>query len=73
MLKIRGTYFNGQLQLDKPVNLKKPVKVLVTFEEHGSAQNLKISDFSFIQSQEILKEYKGSFSDEVIEDRRIDL
>jgi len=71
MLRVNGTYYNGKLQLDKPVRTKKPMKVVVTFEDINN-QRLNLSDFSFIESQELLKDYKGSFSDEVIEERQVD-
>jgi hypothetical protein len=41
----------------------------VTFEEE-SKTHLVLSDFSFLETQDLLKDYKGSFSDEVIEERR---
>jgi hypothetical protein len=69
MTTINGTYFNGQLKLEKTLKTKKPVKVTVTFEEEAK-KCLSISDFSLLESQELLKDYKGSFSDEVIEERR---
>ncbi|MFA6401846.1 MAG: hypothetical protein WCX31_09510 [Salinivirgaceae bacterium] len=69
MKTITGTYFNGQLKLERPLKTKKPVKVTITFEEEAK-KRLLISDFSFLESQELLKDYKGSFSDEVIEERR---
>jgi hypothetical protein len=69
MTTITGTYFNGQLKLERQLKTKKPVKVTVTFEEE-SKTSLALSDFSFLESQEQLKDYKGSFSDEVIEERR---
>jgi len=69
MTTITGTYFNGQLKLERPFKTKKPVKVTVTFEEDIKTP-LVLSDFSFLESQELLKDVKGSFSDEVIEERR---
>ena len=72
MIRISGTYFNGKLHLDKPVKTKKPLKVVVTFEELNN-KRLELSDFSFFETRELLKDYKGSFSDEVIEERRIEL
>jgi hypothetical protein len=69
MTIIKGTYFNGQLKLDRPLKTKKPVKVTVIFEEE-SKSHLELSEFSFLESQELLKDYKGSFSDEVVEERR---
>ena len=69
MTTITGTYYNGQLKLERPFKSKKPVKVTVTFEEELKTP-LAFSDFSFLESQELLKDVKGSFSDEVIEERR---
>lgn len=69
MTTITGTYFNGQLKLERPLKTKKPVKVTITFEEELKS-SLALSDFSFLESQELLKDYKGSFSDEVVEERR---
>ncbi len=74
MTTITGTYYNGQLKLERPLKTKKPLRVTVTFEEESfeeeSKTNLTLSDFSFLETQELLKDYKGSFSDEVIEERR---
>jgi len=69
MEKITGTYYKGRLSLDKPLKVKKPVKVMVTLLEETETR-LSISDFSFLESQELLKDCKTSFSDEVIEERR---
>lgn len=69
MTTITGTYYNGQLILERSYETKKPVKVTVTFEEEINMP-LVLSDFSFLESQELLKNVKGSFSDEVIEERR---
>jgi hypothetical protein len=69
MKTIKGIYYNGQLKLKSPLKTKKPLKVTVTFEEEPK-KRLALSDFSFLESQELLKDYKGSFSDEVVEERR---
>lgn len=69
MTTITGTYYNGHLKLEKPIKTKKPINVKVTYEE-DSITRLALSDFSFLESQELLKDFKGSFSDEVIEERR---
>jgi len=69
MTTIAGTYYNGQLKLERPLKTKRPVRVTVTFEEE-SKKILKLTDFSFLETQDLLKDYKGSFSDEVIEERR---
>ena len=69
MTTIAGTYFNGQLKLERPIKTEKPVKVTVTFEDEVK-NYLQVSDFSFLEVQEILKDYKGSFADEVVDERR---
>ena len=69
MTTITGTYYNGHLKLERPLKTKKPVKVTVIFEEE-SEKSLKLSDFSFLETQALLNDYKGSFSDEVVEERR---
>jgi hypothetical protein len=45
------------------------VKVTITYEEEPKTR-LLLSYFSFIESQESLKDYQGSFYDRVIEERR---
>lgn len=69
MTSITGTYYNGQLKLERPFKTKKPLKVTVIFEEEPE-RNLKVSDFSFLEMQALLKDFKGSFADEVVEERR---
>lgn len=75
-MKLSGIYFKGKLSLDTPFQSEKPVKVTVSFPSPKSKiknKKLKVSDFSFLQTQELLKDYKGSFSDEVITERRNEL
>lgn len=69
MTAITGTYYKGRLKLDRPIKLTKPVKVTVLFEKDKSS-GLKLSDFSFAETQELLKDCKTSFAEEVIEERR---
>lgn len=73
MLSIVGTYENGYLKLDKHYITKNPVKVIVTFLEeiqNKSENGLDLKDFSFSKSQKNLENYKGSFSEAVVEERR---
>ncbi len=73
MLSIAGTYTNGQIIFEREISLKKPTKVIITFIEDiviPTGRSLKLSDFSFSKTQELLKDYKISFSDTVIEERR---
>lgn len=76
MVTVVGTYQNGYVKLDKEYLSEKPVKVIVTFLEEietTSEKRLSLSDFSFSKSKRTLSDYKGSFSDTVIEERRNDL
>jgi hypothetical protein len=76
MLSLIGTYENGYLKLDKDFKTDNPVKVIVTFLEEiqiKSEDGLELKDFSFSKSKKNLQNYKGSFAESVIEDRRADL
>jgi hypothetical protein len=73
MVRVNGTYHKGKLLLEKPIKTKKPIKVVVTFEDSDDKKRLTLSDFSFLQTQKLLEGYDGSFSDEVIEERRNEL
>ena len=76
MVAVVGTYQNGYVKLDKDYSSNNPVKVIVTFLEDIQIQSdkgISLSDFSFSKSQKNLENYKGSFSDAVIEERRLEL
>lgn len=76
MVAVTGTYQNGYIKLDKEYSSESPVKVIVTFLEDvqsSAKKGLSLSDFSFSESQKNLENYKGSFSDAVIEERRMEL
>lgn len=69
MLAVNGIYEQGKLQLQEDVPFTKPVKVIVTFLEEVQPKKLDLNQFSFAESQALLKDVKGSFSDAVIEER----
>lgn len=76
MIAVVGTYQNGYVKLDKEYTTDNPVKVIVTFLEEVQSQadkRLTLDDFSFYKSQKNLENYKGSFSEEVMEERRTEL
>ncbi len=76
MVTAIGTFQNGYVKLDKDYSSPKPVKVIVTFlddVEVESEERLSLSDFSFSKSQKNLESYQGSFSDAVIEERKLDV
>lgn len=73
MIQLSGTYNNGSITLDEPINVEKPVKVLVTFADEDitvKQKRLTLDDFSFAKSRELLKDVKVILSDAVIEERR---
>jgi len=73
MLAVIGTYENGYVKFESDITFKNPVKVIVTFldeVEPISEKGLSLSDFSFSESKKLLKDYKGSLSDSVVEERR---
>ncbi len=76
MVALVGTYLNGYVKLDKEFISSNPVKVIVTFLEEipiPTEEGLALSDFSFSESQKNLEDFKGSFSDSVVEERRAEL
>jgi hypothetical protein len=76
MIAVNGTYENGIIRLDRRIQAKKNVKVIVTFldeELHNDSKRLKIKDFSFLKSREKSKRFKGSLAEAVIEDRKAEL
>jgi len=76
MVALVGTYLNGYVKLDKEFISSNPVKVIVTFLEEipiPTEEGLALSDFSFSESQKNLEDFKGSFSDSVVEERRVEL
>lgn len=76
MLSIVGTYQNGYLKFDKDYSTKYPVKVIVTFLDEvpsKSEKGLDLTDFSFSKSKKNLENFKGSFADQVVEERRAEL
>ncbi len=76
MVAVVGTYQNGYVKLDQDYSSNNPVKVIVTFLEDvqiESDKGLTLADFSFSKSQKNLENYKGSFSDTIVEERRLEL
>lgn len=76
MVVVLGTFQNGFVKLEGEFPTNRPVKVMVTFLEDVDNQSdigLSLSDFSFAKSQKNLENFKGSFSDTVINERRLDL
>ena len=73
MLSVRGVYENGEIKIKEKVSITRETPVIITFLEvlpEEKTKKLDISEFSFNRSKDILKDYKGSLSDTVIEERR---
>ena len=64
--------FNRQIIINIPENIGKNKKILIIIVEieDKKSERLKLSDFSFYKTRKLLKDYNGSFSDTVIEERR---
>jgi len=76
MIAVNGIYENGIIRLDRKIRAKKTIKVIVTFldeELQEDSKRITLKDFSFLKSREVTKNYKGSLSEDVIEDRRAEL
>lgn len=76
MIAVNGTYENGEIRLDRRIQTKKTIKVIVTFldeELTNDSKRLSTNDFSFLKSREKSKRFKGSLSDAVIDDRKAEL
>ena len=72
MVSLVGIYQNGFVKFDKDYSSDNPVKVIVTFLEdipNNSENGISLADFSFAKSKKNLENFKGSFSDTVIEER----
>ena len=75
MISVKGVYVNGEVKLKEKIPASGEIPVTVTFledvgNEHDETKKLDLSTFSFNQSRELLKDYKGSLSDAVIDERR---
>ncbi len=44
MLSIKGIYENGIVKLDKPINVNKPLKVIITFIDEEIQINYQVID-----------------------------
>ena len=64
--------FDRQIIINIPENIVESKKLLITIDEieDKKTERLKLSDFSFYKTRKLLKDYNGSFSDTVIEERR---
>ncbi len=70
MRTLSGTYHKGRLKLDRPLKSDKPLRVQVIVEDEQETQAFTLSDFSFLETQEMLKDCKTSFAEEVVKERR---
>ncbi len=63
-------------KLEKDYSNSNPDKVIATYlknEQDRSLKELNLSDFSFSKSKKILEKYNGSFSQTVIDERKLEL
>lgn len=71
MVQIKGQYFNGRLILQTPVSSAEPLEVIVTFPALEAAQEipLDLNQFGFASAKELLKDFRGSFTEALLEER----
>lgn len=75
MWSVKGVYEDGRVRLDKEISASGEVPVIVTFLESKKGKRedspkLNLNKFSFHKARKILKKYRGSLSEAVIEERR---
>lgn len=72
MVQIRGKYFNGVLTLQEPVSSESPLEVIVIFPdvEASGEKPIDLADFGFAKAQMLLKDFKGSFTETLLEERK---
>ena len=73
MVTVKGIYENGMIRLEKEIETKKALPVIVTFLEddsQGDTKQLTLNDFSFSKARKVSSGYKGCLSDAVIEERK---
>ena len=74
LVTVEGIYQNGQIHLSDKVPFDDAKKVIVTFLNEPIAKSEKVQlqfdNFSFKKTREALKNYKGSFSDDLVNERR---
>jgi len=73
MLALKGVYENGNVTLNRRAPVNRRVDVVITFLEEIEepvAKKLNTHAFSFAKSREILRDFNGSLSEEVLMERR---
>lgn len=72
MVQIHGKYFNGVLTLQEPVSSERPLEVIVIFPdvEPSEEKPFDLADFGFAKAQLLLKDFKGSFTETLLEERK---
>ncbi|MBC8184838.1 hypothetical protein H8E88_27415 [candidate division KSB1 bacterium] len=76
MLTVKGVYDHGRIKMIHDVKFDKTINVLITFLEDFEIQNVipkREKTFSFKKSKKLLKNYKGSLSQAVLDERRSQL
>lgn len=67
---LKGTYFNGTFELEKPVDFKEKIEIVVVFLEPEKIKENDIKKFSFRQSLAFTKDLNLDISKTIIEERR---
>lgn len=73
MVAVIGTYEDGRVTFEHELSIPNKARVIVTFldeVEPHSKKVLNLSNFSFAKTRALLKNFKGSLSEVVVEERR---
>lgn len=72
IVQVKGKYFKGVLTLQQEISSEKPLDVIVVFPEveQKGEELLNFSQFGFTKAQELLADFKGSFTKTILEERR---
>lgn len=76
MLTVKGVYEHGRIKMIQDIKFNKTINVLITFLEDFEIQNVppkKEKSFSFKKSKRLLKNFNGSLSKAVLDERRSQL
>lgn len=76
MLSIKGKYKKGKIRLSQKIDIEKPMDVIVTFLDEPKIEEknkFDLVNLSAMKSRELLRDYNGCLSDDVIAERRDEL
>lgn len=67
---LKGTYFNGVFELEKPIDFKEKMEIVVVFLKPEKVKENDIKKFSVRKSLAFTKDFNLNISETIIEERR---